>query len=427
MSNLDAARWQMAISLGFHILFAVAGMAMPLLMVIAEAKYLRSGRALYRELAQRWAKGTAILFAVGAVSGTALSFELGLLWPRFMVIAGPLIGLPFSLEGFAFFLESIFLGLYLYGWDRLPKRVHLASGVVVAISGLASGVFVVAVNSFMNLPVFGDPWSPFRSPAFFTQALHMSIAAYESVAFMVLGIHASRLWVDPNNELHREAAKIALVVAMIAAPLQIVSGDLSAKHVAKEQPTKLAAAEGHFRTERGAPLNIGGWPNMKTLELDYALRIPKGLSILAFGDPDAEVLGLTDFHPTTWPPVQVVHPAFQVMVGCGGMMVLLAMFGGFLWVRKKDPFSNKKFLGAAVLVAPLGMIALEAGWIVTEVGRQPWIINGVLKTRDAVTPMPNLIVPLIVFVLLYLFLGTVVIFLLRGHVFNVPVSKGSGR
>src|SRR5688572_15910351 len=201
MDDLLAARFQMGISLGFHILFAVAGMAMPLLMVIAEWRHYRSGHPIYRELAVRWSKGTAILFAVGAVSGTVLSFELGLLWPTFMEHAGPLIGMPFSLEGFAFFLEAIALGIYLYGWDRVSPRVHLASGVVVALSGLASGVFVVAVNAFMNTPqgfrldasgrlVDVDLWRAFFTPAFPTQALHMALAAYSSIAFAVLGIHA---------------------------------------------------------------------------------------------------------------------------------------------------------------------------------------------------------------------------------------------
>src|SRR5688572_29364772 len=211
MSDLFAARCQMALSLGFHILFAVAGMAMPLLMVIAEVLHLRTGQAVYYELARRWAKGTAVLFAVGAVSGTVLSFELGLLWPTFMRHAGPLIGMPFSLEAFAFFLEAIFLGIYLYGWERVSKGMHLFSGVVVAVSGLASGVFVVAVNAWMNTPqgfrlidgelVELDLWRAFFTPAFPTQATHMALAAYVSVAFAVLGIHAWRLLHRPHSAI----------------------------------------------------------------------------------------------------------------------------------------------------------------------------------------------------------------------------------
>jgi cytochrome d ubiquinol oxidase subunit I len=431
MSDLFAARSQMAMSLAFHILFAVAGMAMPLLMVIAEWRHLRTRDPVFLELAHRWAKGTAILFAVGAVSGTVLSFELGLLWPRFMQHAGPLIGMPFSLEGFAFFLEAIFLGLYLYGWKRLSPKVHLLCGGVVALSGLASGVFVVAVNSFMNGPsglvieggkiVAFDPWVAFFSPSFPTQAAHTALAAYASVSFAVLGIHAWRLRLDPQSAFHRRALEIALLVAMISTPLQIFSGDRSAKHLAEHQPTKLAAAEAVFETKRGAGLSIGGWPDEEAGKLNYALEIPYALSILGKGTPDAEIEGLDRVPRADWPPVAVVHVAFQVMVGCGMAMLGVCALGGFLWWRKR--LFSRRFLGLAMLSGPLGLIALEAGWTVTEVGRQPWILRGIMRTADAVTPMPGLIVPFTAFTILYLILGGVVVVLLRAHVFDVPKSE----
>ncbi len=430
MSDLFAARSQMAMSLAFHILFAVAGMAMPLLMVIAEWRHQRTSDAAYLELAQRWAKGTAILFAVGAVSGTVLSFELGLLWPRFMQLAGPLIGMPFSLEGFAFFLEAIFLGLYLYGWKRLSPRVHLLCGAVVALSGLASGIFVVAVNSFMNGPsgllfeggkVVGvDPWVAFFSPSFPTQAAHTALASYASVAFAVLGIHAWRLRVDPNSVFHRRAFELALLVAMISTPLQLFSGDRSAKHLAEHQPIKLAAAEAVFQTKRGAGLSIGGWPDEEARELRYAIEVPYGLSLLGKGTLDGEILGLDQVPRADWPPVAVVHAGFQVMVGCGMAMLGVCALGGFLWWRKR--LFSPRFLLIAMLAGPLGLIALEAGWSVTEVGRQPWILHGVMRTADAVTPMPGLIVPFSAFTVLYLVLGGVVVLLLRAHVFDVPKS-----
>jgi len=326
----------MAISLGFHIVFAVVGMAMPLFMVVAEWRYTRSGDPVYLDLARRWAKGTAILFAVGAVSGTVLSFELGLLWPAFMEYAGPVIGMPFSLEGFAFFLEAIFLGVYLYGWERVSRRAHLLSGVAVAVSGLASGVFVVSVNAWMNTPsgftlehgriTEIDFVAAFFNPAFPTQALHMALAAYTSVAFAVLAIHAARLLRQPDSAFHRRAAAIALAFAAVATPLQIASGDLAAKHLAQHQPRKLAAAEALFETRRGAPLVIGGLPDVDRGELDYAIHIPYGLSFLAHGDIHAEVLGLNAFQRSEWPPVRIVHAAFQVMVACG-----VALLGLVLW------------------------------------------------------------------------------------------------
>lgn len=454
MSDLLAARSQMAMSLGFHILFAVAGMAMPVLMVIAESLHLRTGRPEYHELARRWARGTAILFAVGAVSGTVLSFELGLLWPTFMRHAGPLIGMPFSLEGFAFFLEAIFLGMYLYGWDRLPRGAHLFSGVMVALSGLASGVFVVAVNAWMNTPtgfevlngaeigdgsslqlVELDLWKAFFSPAFATQATHMALAAYTSVVFAVLGIHAWRLRRHPQSVFHRAAVKLTLAFALCVTPLQIASGDFAAKHLAEWQPLKLAAAEGLFDTQARAPLSVGGWVDAETQQLHGALEIPGLLSVLAGGSPDTVVRGLTDAPRDEWPPVAIVHIAFDVMVACGmvmlGWLCLVALasvkqrrFASFLEQRSQF---DRFVLRSALWVAPLGLVAVEAGWVVTEVGRQPWVIQSVLRTSQAVTPMPGLFVPFTVFTLLYTFLGVIVIRLLRAHVFSADPASSEGR
>ncbi len=430
MDPLVAARLQMAVSLGFHILFSVVGMAMPTLMVIAEILHNRTGRMRYLELARRWAKGTAILFAVGAVSGTVLSFELGLLWPRFMEIAGPLVGLPFTMEGFAFFLEGIFLGVYLYGWDKLTPKWHAAAGAVIALSGLAGGAFVLSVNGFMNTPAGLptteggpiDPWAAFFNAAFPTEALHMILASYVAVSVVVLGIHAARLRSDPENRLHQAAVKIALGVALVATPLIVLSGDLSAKHLAKEQPLKLAAAESLFHTERAAPIAIGGFPNMQTRELELAIEIPYMLSFMAFSDPHAEVLGLEAFPEELWPPVPVVHVAFQIMVGCGFTMLGLVFLGAFLWWRRKN-VTHPLWLKAAALCAPLGLIAVEAGWTVTEVGRQPWIIRGVLKTADAVTPVGGLTLHFLFFSALYLFLGVVVVVLMRAHVIDADDAK----
>jgi cytochrome d ubiquinol oxidase subunit I len=426
MSDLFAARTQMAFSLGFHILFAIAGMAMPLLMVLAEAWHHKTGEKEARVLAEKWAKGTAILFAVGAVSGTVLSFELGLLWPTFMEKAGPLIGLPFSLEGFAFFLEGIFLGIYLYGWKKLSPGLHIAAGVGVAVSGTLSGALVVSVNGWMNTPTGFElkdgaftniePWVAFFNPAFFTEALHMVLAAYASLSVVVLGIHAALLLRNPESRMHRRAAKIAFSVAVVAVPLLILSGDLSAKHIAREQPLKLAAAESLFETQKMAPLAIGGIPDVETRTLKYAIEIPGALSVLSFTDPNAEVKGLDAFPEEDWPPVPVVHIAFQIMVACGFTMLTLVVFGLLLWWRKEDPTRDRRFLWFATLASPLGLLAVEAGWTVTEVGRQPYIIQGIMKTADAVTPMTGLWFHFLTFTLLYGFLGVVVVVLMKAHV-----------
>jgi cytochrome d ubiquinol oxidase subunit I len=433
MNDLLAARIQMAVSLGFHILFAVAGIAMPVLMVVSEWRFLRTGDAAYRELNRRWARGTAVLFAVGAVSGTVLSFELGLLWPTFMSHAGPLVGMPFSLEGFAFFLEAIALGIYLYGWDRVPKAVHFASGLVVAVAGATSAVFVTAANAWMNTPrgfrvdgsgqfVDIDLGRAFFTPALPFQATHMVIAAYASIGFAVLGIHAARLRRDPKSQFHAAALRIVLPMVCLMAPLQIVSGDLSAKHLGAVQPTKLAAAESLFQSTRGAPLLIGGWPDVEAGQVRGAIALPKVLSVLAKGDPEAWVQGLQATPRSEWPPVAWVHACFQTMVACGFAMLLIAAWGGWLWGKKAPLGEQPRFLRAATWTAPLGLIAVEAGWGVTELGRQPWAIQGVLKVEDAVTPMPYLVVPLAVTVGIYLLLGIVVGTLLWREVLSVRES-----
>jgi cytochrome d ubiquinol oxidase subunit I len=412
----------MAISLGFHIVFAVAGIAMPLMMVIAEARWQRTGDEAYLVLTRSWAKGTAILFAVGAVSGTVLSFELGLLWPEFMRWAGPVIGMPFSLEGFAFFTEAIFLGIYLYGWNRISPRAHIAAGIMVAASGAASALFVVIANGWMNTPtgfrlVDGqlhdvDPIAAMLNPSAAPQIVHMILAAYAAVGFAVAGIHAFLLLRDRENLFHQYALGIALTLGGAAAVLQPVSGDFLARAVAVNQPVKLAAFEGHFETERGAPLRIGGLPDEETRTTPYAIEIPYALSLLAFHDANAQVAGLNEFDPSLWPPVAVVHVAFQIMVAAGFAMMGIAVWGLYLRWRRGTLTGSTMFLKTLVAATPLGVIAIESGWVVTEVGRQPWIIQGVMKTADAVTPMPGLVAPLILFTAIYVFLAVIVTLLL---------------
>lgn len=436
MDDVLAARSQMAMSLAFHIIFAAVGIAMPLLMVIAEWRWLKTKNDVHLTLAKRWAKGTAILFAVGAVSGTVLSFELGLLFPQFMGYAGSIIGMPFSLEGFAFFTEAIFLGIYLYGWNRVSPKAHIFAGVMVAVSGAASGIFVVTANAWMNAPtgfrleegkmVDIDPIAAMLNPAAFGQTLHMTLAAYAATGFAVAGIHAFLLLRDKTNAFHRSALGIALLVGGIASVMQPLSGDILAKTVAKTQPIKLAAFEGQFETEKGAPLRIGGIPDEAAGETNYAIEIPYLLSILAYGDPNAEVKGLNDFPKDLHPPVAIVHYAFQIMVACGMLMMFVSVWGAWRWWRnrKKDIgtwLESKWFLRSLFLAAPLGFIAIEAGWTVTEVGRQPWIIYGVMRTKDAVTPMPGLVVPFVTFTILYIFLAVITAWLLFRQVAASPM------
>ena len=432
MSDLDAARWLFGTSLAFHIVFAAVGVAMPLLMVLAEWRWRRTGSEAHLELARRWAKGTAILFAVGAVSGTVISFELGLLWPRFMAFAGPIIGMPFSLEGFAFFAEAIFLGIYLYGWDRVGPRLHLASGAVVAVSGALSAFFVTLANAWMNHPAGFDlalgraisvrPLEAMFPPGWAHEVLHVLLSCYAATGFAVAGIHAALLRRDPRSEFLRAALGVALLVGGGAALLQPFSGDLSAREVAETQPVKLAALEGHFRTERGAPLHIGGLPDAEARETPFAIDIPYGLSLLAFHDPHAEVKGLEAFPREVWPDTRRVHLAFDVMVGLGTLLAAVAAAAAFLAWRARGVPVQRWLLAAIAAAGPGGFVALEAGWLVTEWGRQPFTIWGVMRTADAVTPVGNLAAPFVAFTAVYLFLAAMVVVLLWRQIAHAPAG-----
>ncbi|MFL5264148.1 MAG: cytochrome ubiquinol oxidase subunit I [Anaeromyxobacteraceae bacterium] len=418
MTDLLAARWLFGMSLAFHIVFAAVGVAMPLFMVLAEWRWRRTGEEVHLELARRWAKGAAILFAVGAVSGTVISFELGLLWPRFMAFAGPIIGMPFSLEGFAFFAEAIFLGIYLYGWDRVGPRLHLAAGAAVAASGAISAFFVTLANAWMNHPagfrlVAGRaedvaPLTAMFPPGWSHEVIHVLLSSYVATGFAVAGIHALLLRRDPASAFHRGALGIALGVGGFAALLQPLSGDLSARQVAETQPVKLAAMEAHFETSRGAPLVVGGLVDADARTTRFALEIPYGLSLLAFHDPGAEVKGLEAFPRDTWPAVGRVHLAFDAMVGAGTLLALVSVVAAALAWRARGVPTGRRFLTAVAAAGPLGFVALEAGWLVTEWGRQPFTIRDVMRTADAVTPVRNLAVPFAGFMLLYVFLAVMV-------------------
>ncbi len=436
MDDLLAARSQMAMSLAFHMIFAVFGMGLPVLVVIAEGLWLRTGDPGWKLLAQRQAKGTAILFAVGAVSGTVLSFELGLLWPRFMEAAGPVIGMPFSLEGFAFFFEAIFLGIWLYGWHRVGRIPHFLAGIGVAVSGAASGAFVVCANAWMNTPtgfrvaadgsfVDIDPFGAMFNPSSFGQALHMLVAAWLATGFAAAGVHAAgllRARGPADITFHRRGIAIGLVVGGIAAFAQPLTGHVVGEAVAHWQPVKLAALEGHWETTAGAGLTIGGWVDGDAETTTYGVEVPYLLSILATGDPQGVVRGLKDFPREDRPPVGLTHWAYQIMLATAGVSVGTTVLATGLAIRRRGLPVDRWFLRWLVVTAPAGMIGIEAGWTATEVGRQPWVVQGYIRTADAVTPMPGLWAPFLVFTLLYLFLGVVTVSLLNRQFRYGPVE-----
>lgn len=405
MSEVLYARAQMAYSLAFHIIFASVGIAMPLLMVIAEVLWLRTGDAEYLKLAKRWAKGTAVFFAVGAVSGTVLSFELGLLFPAFMEHAGPLVGLPFSLEGFAFFTEAIFLGIYLYGWDKVGRWVHVGAGLVVAASGALSAVFVTIVNAWMNAPtgfrmedgkiVDIDPLRAMATPFALHEILHTLLAAYMATTLAVGAIHAWALLRARTSSFHRRALAISLAVTIPVSLAQPLVGHYAGQQIAVHQPMKLAALEGLEQTQPRAPLTVG------------PIEVPGLLSFMAFNDPDAVVKGLEEI-PVDDRPHWIVRPSFQVMVGLGSLAAGYALFTLGVAVRRRRLPEGRLWLLTSIALGPAGIIAMEAGWVVTEVGRQPWTIYGVLRTADAATPVKDLWLPFAIFAAVYAVLGVVV-------------------
>jgi cytochrome bd ubiquinol oxidase subunit I len=395
-------------------IFAALGIGLPVLLLIAEALWLRTKQQHYYELARTWSKATALTFAVGAVSGTALSFELGLLWPQFMEVAGPSIGSAFTLEGYAFFIEAIFIGLYLYGWNRLTPFQHWLTGIPIALSGLASGILVVAANAWMQAPpptIEADPLAPFKSPAWFHMSLHSSLSCYVATGFAAAGVYAVGMLRGRRDVYHRSALRIAMAVAIPTALLQPLSGDVSARAVARLQPAKLAASEAHFKTQSGAPLLLGGIPDVEREEVRFGFEIPRALSFLAHHDFNAEVTGLDAFPRDERPNVLVSHLAFQIMVGCGTLLALVSIL--YLFMRRKQRDTDRWFLRLLLICAPLGFLALEAGWVVTEVGRQPWVIYGRMRTSEAVTTASNVGLTFALFCVLYLVLGLALIYLLR--------------
>jgi len=432
MNDFFAARSQMALSLGFHIIYSCIGMTMPFFMALSHYKWIKTGNITYRNITRAWSKGVAIFFATGAVSGTMLSFELGLLWPNFMKHAGPIFGMPFSLEGTAFFIEAIALGFYLYGWKRFNPWFHWFTGIVVGVSGVLSGILVVSANAWMNSPagfnfVHGqylniDPWKAMFNKAWFAESLHMTIGAFAATGFAVAGVHALMVLRKRNVEFHSCAFRITAVFAVVAALLQPLAGDIAAKSVAQRQPAKLAAMEAYFHTQNPAPFLVGGIPDQKEQRVKYGVEVPGMLSFLVHDSfKGAEIKGLDKIPQNEQPPVAVVHFAFQIMIWLGMFMTLIAVLY-LIGVWKKKEWLNKEWLLKMFVIAtPLGFLAIEAGWTVTEVGRQPWIIQGVMRTSEAVTPMPYINYTFYFFTAIYASLSFVVVFLLYRQIRMVPV------
>lgn len=418
---LFEARQMQALSLGVHIPLVCFGIAFPAMVVFMEGLYLRTGDPVYKAISKRWSKVMLILFAVGVVTGTILSFELGLLWPQFMEAFGQVFGIGFALEGISFFVEAIFIATYVYGWSRLSPRMHLLSGVPVLITGITGSFFVISVNGWMNNPtgfelsrtgevVKVDPWAALLNGNVWHEFVHMYLAGMLVAGFIVAGIYAFACLRGRCGRYQRIALTVSLTFAALAAPVQIVVGDWSARTVAHNQPTKLAALEGLDKTTKGADLTVGGiYLNGK---VHGGITIPNGLSTLAFHDPSAKVQGLEAVKRSDRPPVGVVRNAFQLMVTIGTALAALSIFYLYIWMRHKRLPASRWFYRAVVLAGPAALTALIAGWITTEVGRQPWIVYKVMRTEEAVTTADGIPFGYGTLVLVYLGLAAVVLFLL---------------
>ena len=430
------ARQMQAMSFAMHIPIVCFGTAFPALVVYVEWLHLRTGDSLYRTLAKRWSKVMAALFAVGVVTGTILSFQLGMLWPNFMATFGDVFGLAFTLEGFSFFTEAIFIGIYLYGWDRVSPRLHLLSGIPVILAGITGSLTVITVNGWMNNPggfrlengeaVDVEPWSAlFGNSFFWHEFVHMYVAGFIVTGFLVAAVYGWGWLKGRRGRYERTALVVALTTACVAAPIQVVIGDWAAREVADKQPVKLAALEGLQETKKGAPLNIGGFYSESDQEVKGGIEIPKLLSLLAFHDPNAEVKGLETVPERDRPPVAITRLAFSVMVSIGTLLAALSAW--FLYLRFKRRFPESVWFWRAVIVAgPLSLVALIAGWVTTEVGRQPWVVYGLMRTEEAVTGAGGIPVGYAALALVYVGLIAGTVWILR-RLARTPLGEAQAK
>jgi cytochrome d ubiquinol oxidase subunit I len=419
---LFQARQMQALSFAAHIPLVCFGIAFPAFVVFVEWLHLRTGDPLYRVLARRWSKVMLALFAVGVVTGTILSFELGLLWPNFTATFGSVFGLAFAVEGVSFFVEAIFIGIYVYGWNRLAPRLHLLTGLPIIVSGFTGSLMVIAVNGWMNHPsgfvlrngkaVDVHPFAAlFENSFFWHELVHMYIAGYLVAGFVTASAYAWAILRGRNTRYNRTALVIPLAVAALAAPVQVIVGDWVARDVAETQPIKLAALEGVGHTEQGAAEHLLGWYDGR--EVEDGIPVPRLLSLLAYHNPNATVKGLDTVPASDRPPVNVVRFSFQTMVGIGSFLAVLGLVHAGLWLKLRRLPGSRWFYRAVVAAGPLSVVALLAGWVTTEVGRQPWIVYGVMRTENAVTDASGIPVGYATLSVVYAGLAVAVGWLLR--------------
>jgi cytochrome d ubiquinol oxidase subunit I len=423
--ELMAARYQMALSLGFHIILSCFGVAFPAMIYVLHRRGIRNDDPDALLLARKWAKASAVLFAVGAVSGTILSFEMGLLWPGLMSTFGDVIGIPFALEGIAFFVEAVFLGIYLYGWGRLRPEVHLRTLLPIMVAGFVGTWCILTVNAWMNAPAGFtmqpdgtitdvDPIAAMFNDALWPQFFHMYVAAFVVTGFLVAAVYATGMLRGRRDRSHRMGFTVPFVFAAIGAVCQPVVGHIAGMRLDTDQPSKLAAMELATETESEAPVVLGGI--LVDGEVRGGIEIPKIASLLAGNSFDTVIVGFDDIPDDEEPPANIVHWSFQIMLASGTAMIGIAAW--YVWRRRRsrhrsepadaihddadrDVFGSTWFLRASIAAGVLAVVALEAGWTTTEVGRQPWIVYGVMRTEDAVTSNSGVWISLVVMIVVY--------------------------
>jgi cytochrome bd ubiquinol oxidase subunit I len=426
MNDLLTARTLFGTTMGFHIIFATIGVGLPFMMLTAELLYQKTKNLEYVVMAKRWTKAFAIFLGVGIPTGTIAGVQLSLLWPGFMEVIGKVMALPFQIEIYAFFIEALFMSIYVYAAERIKPWMRITSLALVAIGAMSSAVLITNVHAFEGTPagfkvVNGNivdihPWEAFFNPSFFVTSSHVALSAYTTCAFLIASISAYKMLKSNVHsklyQFHLKALILSLIIGGVFSLGTAVNGHESAQYLYQYQPEKLAAAEGLFETQTHAPLSIGGFTDQKTKSVKWGIEIPQALSFLAGNRFDTKVIGLNDFPKENWPPL-FIHTLFNGMVGIGSLLILLS-FGGVIWHKflKKNYLPNW-LLRFFVFSGPLAVLGIEFGWIFAETGRQPWTIYHVLSTNDSVTTATNLRILFILFVLVYIVLAFSVIFVLR--------------
>jgi len=440
MDNILLARSTFGMTMAFHIIFATLGVGLPLMILLAELLYQRTKDKDYELMAKRWTKGQAILLGVAIPSGTIAGVQLSLLWPGFMEVVGKVISLPFQIEIFAFFLEALFMSIYVYAADRLTPLMRIVSVFFILLGATASAVLITNVHAFEGTPagfeivngeiVNVDPWAAFFNPSFFVTALHVTVSAYMTGAFVIASIAACKMLRTRRHGreylFHQKALLMGLIIGGTFSLFTAINGHESAQYLHRYQPEKLAAAEGLFETQPYAPLVIGGFTDPVTKEVKYGMEIPWLLSFLAGNRFDEVVIGLNDFPEEYWPPL-FVHTLFNGMVGIGSLLILVG-FLGFAWKKllKRETFP-RWVMWIFVASGPLAMLGIEFGWVFACTGRQPWVIYRMMTTAEAATRAHGLGFFFVVFLLVYILLAIITVMVFRYYFRRHPLRLQDGR